>query len=82
MQSYLAQKHDHTIMEWQHVNEQLSDDTDTKKCGPSDVSELVKLVQEVDEIQAQLVECLLQLQRSQKRLREIIVDKKSIWVSG
>tara|TARA_Y100000817_G_scaffold311473_1_gene303678 strand:- start:1608 stop:1844 length:237 start_codon:yes stop_codon:yes gene_type:complete len=78
MQSYLAQKHEHTTMEWQ----QLSDDTNMKKCGPSDVSKLVKLVQEVDEIQAQLVECLLQLQRSQKRLREIIVDKKSIWVSG
>lgn len=49
---------------------------------PLSVSELVAIVSKLQKVEMQLLEDLLAVQSIQKQLRDIIVEKKSISVTG
>ena len=49
---------------------------------PLTVSELVKIANKLQKVEMQLLEDLIAVQNIQKQLRKIIVEKKSISVTG
>tara|TARA_B100000925_G_C21917321_1_gene434221 strand:- start:66 stop:251 length:186 start_codon:yes stop_codon:yes gene_type:complete len=49
---------------------------------PLTVSELVKIANKLQKVEMQLLEDLIAVQSIQKELRKIIVEKKSISVTG
>lgn len=49
---------------------------------PLTVSQLVNIANKLQKVEMQLVEDLLAVQSIQKELRKIIIEKKSIWVTG
>ncbi len=49
---------------------------------PLTVSELVKIANKLQKVEMQLLEDLIAVQNIQKELRKIIVEKKSISVTG
>ena len=49
---------------------------------PLAITELVQMVEKLKKLETQLLDDLLLVQSIQKDLRQVIVEKKSIWVTG
>ena len=49
---------------------------------PLAITELVQMVEKLKKLETQLLDDLLLVQSIQKDLRQVIVKKKSIWVTG
>lgn len=68
-------------MDWfKHINKSLVWSKDTEQ--DASVDDLVKTLSMYGRLEEQLVELVLEVQRSNKAIRKVIVKKKSISVTG
>ena len=68
-------------MDWLENTKNILDEA-KKDAKEKSVKELVRLVNNYSKLEEKLVELLLELQECNKALRDIIIEKKSISVTG